>query len=341
MPVQLIPEPEKPKPRQRKIAACAAAITLAGIIAGAAYFGSFSISKEQQTHTIDQSIKNAWKNRYDPEGIRITDDLLLQYAVFRKRQELGDNGNLPEEEARELDAIMFTHVKPEQERFLQEATPENYTDKVFYSFFLSSAKAEYLLNNPGNIADLFDLTNNPLFLDLLDEQRQIRDDNNLGKLILHAAVLLTHQRLEPSTSMSDSFPQFMENLQQGRGDCTDYTFAAANLYYAICSLIGRKDLAPKIRIAVGAIIDSDWSVLMGEGHCWMQYDDNGTWINYEMNRCDKIKKNTPVSLRSTPALYEFKDANGCYTLTFFTARAEYHGENGTSCLSAHILPDKE
>jgi len=61
---------------------------------------------------------------------------------------------------------------------------------------------------------------------------------------------------------------FLEHLTEGEGDCSDYSFAVANIYYKICEMLGKTDLSDRIRIMLGMFVENGKP---GLGHAWIDY----------------------------------------------------------------------
>ncbi|MBI2139644.1 hypothetical protein HYU14_01870 [Candidatus Woesearchaeota archaeon] len=297
----------QPKRKFFTIGRVAAAAGLVGLCAIAHSFFSQAkreIPPHSESFNEQPTIKEAWDARYHEGGKFINRDYLLQFPLL---QEIEKISSLPEEEKSiALEAILQPREK-EYPRFLEDAIPENYTDAVFYKAFMSAYSNDELFL-PREVSGIFGLEQHPLFREL--KATLPSGEERLFLKILSCAVLMAQQKMEYElVEKGETKKDFLQRITQGRGDCSEYTYAAANLYYTICMFLGKYELEEKIRVVLGMRVDEGGKIV--GRHSWLQFFEKEKWRNLEISSYDKITPETPVTLQ-TPCLTRFEAKTGAY-----------------------------
>ena len=300
---------------------------------------AFSISNylkpsEKKEQSRCETGRGLWERAINRDGILITPEFLKNYPAYADVEEF-NNSRLSQEKITHLNnllKIIFEDCK----RFGEEAIPQNYTEMIFLERYDAIQKFSAFIQ-PSKTAEIIGLNEkNPLYLELKDNL--FEDDYKKIPEILYCAKLLVHKKLEAEAMLSDLGSEtFFENLSEGKGDCSDYSFAIANTYYKLCEMLDRNDLLDKIRVTIGMFVSQGKP---GLGHAWIDYVwyENGKseWKSAEVTNSDFINKNDNPKL--SPILFYVYDSEEKFLVPLISMRNSFEGSFYKHSYFAHVLP---
>ncbi len=340
---QMLAEEIEEAPRSRRrfwIGAGIGSLVLAAIlgIAGSCYYGKTEEKPAEKTQTAcQQSLPEKWTQCYNEEGVLLSEEYLAsKYEIFKRHKQAL---NSPPELKKTLEDKLQAEVDAKVAEFEKNIAPEKYTPIVFYGMYAGTHCLQKLITDGDVMQKIMEIFNFTSKTPLFKELRQIApsNDHKLVEQMLNCAVLMTHKRLtKDEKEIGDSKEEFLDHLRKKVGDCSDYSYAAANLYVLICHNLDRPDLTSKIRLVMGATVRPDGKF---KGyHGWMQiYNPDGRWHDLQINE-DYIEEDTPISM-STQALYKLIDREGNFYIPFVSTTIVPKKDGGYEIeLRSHIPP---
>jgi hypothetical protein len=340
---KIIQELAKQEPKSRKklfLGLGLAGIALATVAGGGLIRSCYEKEKDraaalQIMYGMESNKK--WFSIVNEEGIFVSEKgLENKYELFRENAKIQA---APADKKKNLEKILIQKLDGVVESFKENPVPEMYNEEMFYSMWSTVHNHQELLLSTDKIADIFGLyQGNPLVTELFNNLPKT-DAGLIGKM-LNCSVLLVHKKLEIREDVpGETIDKFIKNLRNGVGNCSDYTYAVANIYYTLCHSIKRDDLCSKIKIMTGMYFKPDGN--FKEYHAWLQYfGANKEWNNLEMNQ-DRIKANDLITL-STPALDHIGliGEGGAYIPLFSTMIIDENNELKIK-FKAHIWPQEK
>lgn len=278
--------------------------------------------------------KDLWARAVNNKGVLLTPEFLEQFPVYNEI-ERNESQEASPERTDNLRRIVDELVK-EYKEFDTDTRPEKYTDKVFLMCYKTADHLKEFID-PDKVAEVFKLDKtHPIYAEL--ERKLMNDDNNKIPEILYCSLMMVQKKMEPERVDSVNFPDFLENLEEGRGDCTDYSYAVANNYYKMCEMLGRKDLFSKIRIMFGFRANEDKLVAR---HAWIEYyQEKGNkreWKRCECVQSDRMNEDTVASLDE--AVIYLPDTDSGILVPQISTLVEFDGKTSRVQYYAHILPN--
>lgn len=335
-----IPTPSelRSKPKKRRLlTAGIAALALAGAVAGTAYLGWYNRLEKPETEqkisaSEQASLRDLWMQRYDETGTDLIPTVMQKYDLYRQWDAARSK---PKEELESIEKRLSDICKKASQKFAQDPKPENNTgDCLFYWFKNALEHCKFFV--PQKVVDIFNITESSSLLNALKEY-QPRSDPDLVRKMLSFASLLVYQRMDIKeyTEGPETLEGLLLHLRQGKGDCSDYTYAIANLYFAACELRERPELVSRIRTVLGIDVNNGKTGL----HTWIQIQDStGKWDNIEANH-DILTGDIPFNL-DTQALYTFENGKTNWRIPLVTIQHIHDGKNKWEpIIRAHQLPD--
>lgn len=281
-----------------------------------------------------EDVKDLWKKVIDSEGVLITPRLLAKYPAHADIEEF-NNSRLSEEKITHLNKLLKI-IFDDNKRFTERSVPENYTERIFLERYDTIQKFNTFIQ-PSRVAEILGVDEkNQFYLEL--KARLFEDDNKKVPEILYCATLLVHRKLKCEEKMEDiGSDLFLDNLREGKGDCSDYSFAVANTYYRLCEMLGRSDLSDRIRVTLGMFVEKGKP---GARHAWIDYQwqEGGKreWKMAEVANSDFIDENSNVNL--SHILFYVYDSDKVFLIPTMSMRNRLNGKSYEQSYYAHILP---
>ncbi len=202
--------------------------------------------------------ENCWSKPPNETGVLVTKRLLLKYGLFF------EDGI--------VSRVMDRQFRKEYDNFVRCAMQKNYTPGAFFAVYDTLCSLDELIR-PKEVGLCFDIENDKLF----DRVGKLNDDE-LAENALKHALIVTHSRMELGPTNGQGFSDFIEHIRIRKGDCTDFTYAAANNYFRICELLGRDDLKSRIRMVFGVWINGN---SVSAAHSSLDFVRKGELIDIE------------------------------------------------------------
>jgi len=278
--------------------------------------------------------KDLWSRLINYEGVLLTPRFLSQFPVYNEIERHESEEPSPER-IQNLGGIV-DDVAKEMKEFDADTRPENYTEKVFLMCYKTADHLKEFID-PDKVASVFKLDKtHPIYAEL--ERKLMNDDNDKIPEILYCSLMMVHKKMEPERVDSVNFPDFLKNLEEGKGDCTDYSYAVANNYYKMCEMLGRKDLFSKIRIVFGFRANENKLVAR---HAWIEYSqqkgNKREWKRCECVQSDRMNEDTVASLDE--AVIYLPNTDSGILVPQISAQVEFDGKTSKVNYYAHILPN--
>lgn len=205
--------------------------------------------------------KKEWSKAYSVQGTELNGANLFDIPIFnRKAQTLA----LQPRDAARVEQQLLSESMAAKSRFDANPLPKHFDDGTLFFAYITAAQHQELLN-PFECARQLDVANNPAYIALK------RDDHPNPTTILNTALGITFETFQPQPVLpSNSLDDLLMHARIGHGGQADYTYLAANLYFAMCEQLGHLEYIPKLDIVSGITLGDNGELLAWR--TWLRLD---------------------------------------------------------------------
>ncbi|MBW2966541.1 transglutaminase domain-containing protein [Candidatus Woesearchaeota archaeon] len=273
-------------------------------------------------------LRKQWEPVLNLEGKILSNEILNSYPVIRKASK-----------EKKLSPTEVEKRKKEFEEFSYTLDPSKYTESLFHDFFLHAIRYRESYLNPYIVAQAFGVDSQHYVANQVNRARS-KSVDIMTERVLISSLAIVQERIDyPGMDTPDKgLEQLLSKVNRGEGDCTEFSYCTANIYYRMSNMLQRLDLFDRVRVTYGLLINKKTRYGKKE-HIWVEYLKGKKWNAIEPT-ADQFSHGDYIRINQVglPA----PDPNNSFYLPFISHRILRDGSRSfTRETYAHVLPEKD